>query len=477
MRTRKLLAMLLATTSMALTGCGGEGGGSDDPTGGQSISVDPLKASDLGIDEQYTPSKKDIKQLSGEIVVALDFEGRDVGWKKAAEEYERLQGGNVKINIKADTAGTQYTNKLNEMLQDVINGGTSEWDIVEGNLGYGRTHRTCIDFHTMIREPNAWCGASNQKWEDVLTRQAYYNYDSDTQWGNHYILNTENMQSAWFVNDVAREATKTVTYERIDGTTETGYKNAKGELAGLPIVWDDLINLCRAMQAAGYTNPLGITLSESSLKSLQFTWLLRIYGDYYYRQFYEWIMNTSDLRWIFDPSAKCPELTDGFGVKHSKILNLLFDKNTSYGPGYVGFDSEVYKDFLANLCKMKGLFIQDSTSTDFGEVRSQFMLQSKGKGSAQIVLDYLGQGLQYVQYENDNLKLGYFDYPQMQSGTFKTVTKGDYSPVPGDPIVPEGYITRDIGGNGGFVSIVEQRNNKNKTEIAKDFLRRLYEIK
>ena len=469
----------LSLLCLTLTGCGG--GNNDDGGDGTKISVDPLSAAEVGIAEANLPDKANINQLSGEINIALDFEGRDVGWKAAAKEYERLQGvdkngkNNVTINIKVDTAGDEYGTKLNQMLIDVANGQVGEWDIVEGNLGYGNTRKACVDIHSFIKDPNPYCGKGNESWVDVLEPEAYKNYESDTGWGSHYILNTENMQSAWFVNKVALDATKTVTFTDVNGETQNGYMNEKKVLGGYPITWDDLINLCKAMQAAGYTNPLGISFSASSIKSLQFTWLLRIYGDYYYRQFYKYTMGEGENVWsYYDETERCPELATGFGFKHSKVLNLLFDvsNSTGFGPGYVGYKSEVYKDFVSNLYKMKGLLIRDAEKTEFGELRNQFMLQSNEKSSAQICLDYLGQGLQYMNYENDKFKLGYFDYPQMKSGTFtKDSDPCTYPHQAGQKIVSDNTITRDIGGNGGFVSVVNQTSDKNRTKIAKDFLK------
>ena len=483
----------MAAMCIMLAGCNKKPGTVDS---GLKISVDPISADVVGIDEQYLPAKSEINQLSGEINVALDFEGRDVGWKAAAEEYQRLQGNHVKVNILTGVAGDQYGKKLNEMLQEVAGGATGEWDIVEGNLGYGRTRKACIDIHSFIKDPNPYCGKDNESWTDVLTEEAYRNYESDTGWGNHYILNTENMQSAWFINDVAFQATKDADYVKIqdifEGTNHFhnlgsitqlentlpkthGYKNDRGEFA-YPVTWNDLINLCRAMKAVGYTNPLGISFSSSSIKSLQFTWLLRIYGDYYYRQYYQYTMAGSAEKWAFDKTASCPELGTGFGFKHAKVLNLLFDENSSFGPGYVGYKSEVYYDFVAQLYKMKDLLIENADQKEFNELRNEFKNQSSGNGgksSAQICLDYLGQGLNYLNYENSNFRLGYFDYPEMVSSDYASDSPiaCDDPHNAGDSIVERGTKTRDIGGNGGFVSIINQTNDLNRTAIAKDFIK------
>ncbi len=455
MKKSKLFLSALAVLGFALTSCGG--GGNNGGKG--TITVDPLSASELGIDAEYIPSKESIKQRSGTIDVCLDFEGRHVGWQAVADEYTRLQNNAVKVNINWRIAGSEYGTRLNQELENAIRTGSSEWDIVEGNLGYGKTRKACIDFHTFINDPNAWCGDKNERWSDALSRRAYYNYDSDKSWGDHYILSTEDMQSAWFVNTVALEA-----------AAAKGYVNANGE-AGYPVTWDDLINLCSKMEEAGYTNPLGISLSQSSIKSLQFTWLLRIYGDYYYRQFYEYVQSGDiNTKWPFyDETDKVVENNQGFGTKNCKVLNLLFDDQTTFGPGYVGFKSEVYQDFVKQLAKMKGHFIKNVADTEFSAVRTQFRNQNEGKASAQIILDYLGQGIQYKGSETDSFKLGYFDYPQMISGTYtKASTTGAYDV--GDKIVKDTTITRDIGGNGGFVSIVSQEDVA-QNELNKDFVK------
>jgi len=460
---KKLFVSTVSLLALLSTSCNGGGGGGG---GGKGfITVDPLPAAEVGISEEYLPDKASIKQYSGRIDVCMDFEGRHVGWEKVAREYERLQSNAVTVDINWRIAGSEYGTRLNQELVNAAKTGHSDWDIVEGNLGYGNTRKACVEIDSMITQPNAYCGKNNKQWGDVLSRRAYHNFDSDTATSGHYILNTEDMQSCWFVNNVALKA-----------AGEKGYKNANGKVEN-PITWDDLISLCEYMEKAGYTNPLGISLANSSIKSLQFTWLLRIYGDYYYRQFYPYIMSGDhQARWsYYDPTNPNVESLAGFGTKNCKVLNLLFDKNNyesggGFGPGYVGFNSEVYQDFVSQLAKMKGHLIQNVSDTEFSALRSQFKNQSSGKSSAQIILDYLGQGIQYLDAEEEGkLEIGYFDYPQMISGKFtKASTTGVYDV--GDDIVNPNTITRDIGGNGGFVSIVNQ-SDANQTALNKDFVK------
>lgn len=424
-----------------------------------TIKADFLSASEVGISEEYVPLKSDIKQRSGKININLDFEGRHVGWQAVATEYERLQGGAVTVSVNWKTSGSEYGTKLNEELIKVSQQKDTEWDIVEGNLGYSNTGLACIDITTFIHEANPYCGHNNERWSDLLSPRAYHNSDVDTKTSGIHILNTEDMQSCWFVNDVSfQEAVK------------QGYLNSEGK-AEYPVTWDDLINLCVYMEKAGYNHPLGISLSEASVKSLQFTWLLRIYGDYYYRQYYKYIMGgDSNSTWDwYDATKPNIELTTGFGTKACKSLNLLFDEETTFGPGYCGYKSEVYVDFVSQLAKMKGHLIQNVSDTEFTTLRNQFRNQSSGKDSAQIILDYIGQGIQYIGSENENLKIGYFDYPHMVSGKYtKSSITGAYEV--GDSIVPEETITRDIGGNGGFVSIIDHRDAV-KNDLNIDFIR------
>jgi hypothetical protein len=119
-------------------------------------------------------------------------------------------------------------------------------------------------------------------------------------------MNSEGLQTAWFINDVARDAALMCGY--------TGNET--------PETWDELMDLCYYMQQAGYSNPLGISLDKDSISASQFTWLLRVYGDYYYRNEYQNIMLSNEFE--YDPEDTNPEANMDYGVSANKFFYSIF---------------------------------------------------------------------------------------------------------------------------------------------------------
>lgn len=434
MTKKGLVSCLIAATMIVSTGCGGNSTSGKGNKGGyiSQKALDIKKLGD-GFNPKYLPDTSSIKQQSGKIHVVLDFDGTQYGWEKVAEEYERLHSKQVDVVINTDYSGTMYSEKIVSELQNT----DTDWDIVQGNLGSYHTNSACMHISAISDQVNEYCGA-NVQWNDVLENIAFEsieNHSTDT-----YIINSETMQTCWFVNKTALEA-----------AGKLGYKNADGKVEN-PVTWNDLISLCDYMQQAGYDNPLGISLTEGSIRSAQFSWLTRIYGDYYYRQYYPYVMSAE--YWDdYDPEDASPETADGYGVKFCKIANLMLDKNSSLAEdGFVGVGSDIYKDYLSNFYKMRNYIIADASSTEFATLRDQFRLQSNGKKSAQIILDYVGYGCLYG--DSDAIKLDYFDYPVMES---------DY--------VDSDTLTRDIGGNGGFLSIVKHVGDKEQNDLNIDFMK------
>ena len=387
-----------------------------------------IEFQDLGddFDSDYYPDKTKIKQQEGQIDVVILFEGTEKAWEVVANEYERLHGGSVVVTLDTTWTAANYQETLVNQLQS----GTTEWDIVQGNLAGGNLDTYGMNMNSAIRGLNAYAG-EDRYWKDVLMEDAYVSDKTGTSSAT-YIMNTEGLQTAWFVNKDA-----------MDAAVAKGYKNAEGK-AETPQTWDDLMNLCAKMEEAGYSNPLGISLEASSIGASQFSWLLRVYGDYYYRNEYNKIVYDSDYE--VDLSAEDPEIESAYNVSWTKFYNLTLDETSA---NYVGGTSDKFKDFISQFGKMKPYLSADAATTSMDFVRAQFMTQSNGKASPQIMLDYAGWGLTYGK----KLNMDFFDYPIMES----------------DFVDEDNTLLRDVGGNGGYLSIVAGNQKQNALNL--DFLK------
>ena len=433
---KKLLAlscMALASTMM-LGSCFG-GGNSDESSstsGGSSNKtiVAPKDLTSLGFDSTYNPSAS-IKRQQGTIDVVLLFEGTVKGWEALAAEYSRLHGGEVAVNLN-----TTYTDAkvYQQNLGYELSSDNPTWDIIQGNLAQGELRSFAMNMYNAVKAENLYAG-DDLVWEDVLMEDAYIT-DKSGATEDTYIMNSEGLETAWFINTVALEAAKKNDYNGPDN----------------PKTWDQLMDLCAAMKAAGYKNPLGIALDDDSIGASQFTWLLRVYGDYFYRNEYQNIMVDED-KFIYDATSENPESNSAYSVSANKFFYSLFAyRDNNY---YVGPESKKFQEFIENFQKMRPYLRSNSAQTSLSGLRDEFATQSKGKDgkeSPQIFLDYLGAGLKFKQNEDANFKVDFFDYPVMESN-----------------LIDDETVLRDVGGNGGYLSIV--KHNDKQDALSLDFIK------
>ena len=426
MKKKFLAVTCMALASMfALGSCNLMGGGGDSSTdsaaqGGNKESIAAATPLD-GFDASLLPAADMIEKKQGQIDVVLVFEDTLSGWQALANEYQRLHKGSVVVKLNSTyTEASSYSQNLNNQ----VNNRDGEWDIVQGNLFLGNgLHTYCIDMNTAVLGKNAYAGAEDgeaRTWKSVLTEDAYQSDKSGAS-NQTYIMNSEGLQTAWFVNDVARDA-----------AVDAGYTGSE-----IPANWDELMSLCFYMQEAGYSNPLGIALDKDSISASQFTWLLRVYGDYYYRNEYQNIMLSNSYE--YDQTSINPEADMEYGISANKFFYSIFQDG--YG-SYVGPFSAKYQEFIEQLQKMKPYLRPSAASAEesgLKALRSEFGTQSKGKNSPQILLDYAGAGLAFLQSQDEEFQLDFFDYPVMVS---------EY--------IPKGTALRDVGGNGGYLSIVKR---------------------
>ena len=158
-----------------------------------------------------------------------------------------------------------YTERIRN---EEVNPNT-DWDIVQGNL-LNDLDSHCYNLADVIKSSkNPYAG--NHPWTDVIEEEAYVT-DVTGSTDYTYLLNTESLSTSWFINTrTAQEA----------GITTMN-----------PNTWDGLLDVLDKYQEAGYKYPLGLALDSDSINNSQFSWLLRIYGDYFFRQSYKYTSKT-----------------------------------------------------------------------------------------------------------------------------------------------------------------------------------------
>jgi len=428
MKKKFIVPLLLGGLVLSIASCGGGGGGS---------SGEPQDPLDLGekFNKEYYPVKtsnevaKIIKGASGRmsINVALNFEGTEEAWKTLATEYMRLCGNVVDVNIIGGLDTGAYTDRVRI---EEANAQTT-WHIVQGNLLTNASGH-CENLKDNIEVTNPYAG--DKVWKDTLEEKAYIT-DVSGSTDTVYTLNSEDLLTAWFINTkTAKEA----------GVTET-----------TPKTWEDLLAILQKYKDAGYTYPLGLSLKKDSITASQFAWLLRIYGDYYFRSNYQYITKSydsvkkEDKTYTYDKTAQNPEGSTKYTVSYNRLISTMLDDGCDY---YVGPKSSIYKDFVSNFKKLSNYISPSAYNYSFDDVRTSFKAQNN-KEAPQIVIDYSGQGLAYLDASGLKDNLDFFDYPTMES---------EY--------VPTGTITRDVGGNGGYLSIFKY-GSKMQKDLSKDFLK------
>lgn len=423
------LGILALSLTSVLAGCS-SGGGSE---GGEP--QDPI---DLGssFNAEYYPKKSEniVKSLCNgkkkTITLALNYEGNDAAWIELAKEYERLSGNWVTVDVKTFANADLYTQNLQQQESNT----QTEWDIVSGNLLANAT-KSAYNLQGLETSKNPYMG--NKKWSDALETSAY-------KGDSTYSLNTENLLTAWFVNKNA--------------TTAAGIADKDV----CPTTWEGLLANLEALKKVGYRYPLGLSLNNDSVRNSQFAWLLRIYGDYYFRSYYKCINRSFDQKtgtdklFTYRPEDQDIESDKGLDRSYSRMFATMMDENS--GDFFCGPTSDVYTEFLNQFFKLKEYIDPSASSYTFTEVRSHFMAQAmgdNGKESPQIMLDYTGKGLQFMDAERLKGQVEFFDYPKMTSS-------GDF--------IPANTVVRDVGGSGGYLAIFSCRG-KEQIDLDKDFLK------
>ncbi len=386
------------------------------------------------------PAVSSVEKFEGEIGVSLIFGNTIDAWKNVRAEYNKLQP-HVRVTLNESTAEEYRT-----LLSNELSSSTSNWDIFQGNYAQSRLATVAYDFYPDITQSkNVYAG--DGIWRNVLDKNAYI---TEINSNKSYILNSQFLMTAWFVN--------------ADAFIGAGLADPQdASKPAVPATWDELIAACASLKAQGYTNPLGLAGSQESLQSSQFSWLLRVYGDQYYREELQNIIpvkgdynyNAYIAGFEYDEYDTQPEGDSKFVVNEARLYNAILDSSSA---NFVGGTSEKYKEFLSNLAMISDYVSPSFLTQGHTDVRAAFVANRADKTSPVILLDYLGFGINFPEYMKSSaapFDIEFFDYPHMTGEHVST------------------DFVRDVGGNGGYITMRyhDESMKPGQNKLTKDFIK------
>lgn len=182
--------------SVTDTAGGSSGGGNTSTTESQGL---PDGIIDTGIDDAYLPVVSDIKKYSGEVNVDMIFGKHESGWKAVKQAYQALQP-QVTVNLSSH-GGSDYATAIKQELQS----DNTSLGVFAGNYVNTLVPTYGYDFKAnALDTKNVYAG--NKIWRDVLTTQAYTMNTSSTGVDTLYVMNSQSLETCWYINVEAFKA-------------------------------------------------------------------------------------------------------------------------------------------------------------------------------------------------------------------------------------------------------------------------------
>ena len=215
---KKWIAFTMALAmSLTLVGCGGNGGGNT--TDERIMHIDGL-ADDLYPNLERMDASGD-NNFAGSVDVDIVFGKTKPGWEAVEKAYEKIQTG-VDVRLNAHSDGTYLNDVTN-----AVNNANTDWDIFQGNR-VSNVSSAAINLSSQLFDENHYAGkeiddpdveeGASKMWQSVLSTDAYITDKSGSNTAC-YIMNSESLSTAWFVNETAFKA-----------AVENGYKNDSGKV-------------------------------------------------------------------------------------------------------------------------------------------------------------------------------------------------------------------------------------------------------
>ena len=202
---KKWIAFTMALAmSLTIVGCGGNGGGNT--TDERIMHIDGL-ADDLYPNLERMDASGD-NNFAGSVDVDIVFGKTKPGWEAVEKAYEKIQTG-VDVRLNAHSDGTYLNDVTN-----AVNNANTDWDIFQGNR-VSNVSSAAINLSSQLFDENHYAGkeiddpdveeGASKMWQSVLSTDAYITDKSGSNTAC-YIMNSESLSTAWFVNETAFKA-------------------------------------------------------------------------------------------------------------------------------------------------------------------------------------------------------------------------------------------------------------------------------
>ena len=408
--------------------------------------------------ETPTPTPEAGRKGTVQITIPANAEAEN-SWLQMIKAYKQIPGNeNVTVKMTPFSDSASYTDWLTSTLASGVQNVSA--DIVVGDVAgqYMKTH--FVDLLPYLSTPNPY--ASNAEWKSVFEQAAYRTYSSESAL---YTLSADTTQ-VFFVY-------------RKDLFAHFG--------KDVPETWDELEELCdffSKTQVYGRPEKTYIPLAlggNPSAMGLPIGWLMRIYGDQYFRNYAD-IAHAQSTDYAYDPMVDAdwsykPNLSDYTGTDAEKKLAAVnLDNPESYTANVLRAYSEYfseggqnhkhakYMDILENMKAVIGnpaYMVPDYPNSGYGAALGYFYADEAVMtvAATDFISAYAAQkGI--TPEEALETDLGVFYAPPMT----------DNPSVPGG--APDVNYTRMLGGPNGFFSVVNKSTAQ--TELVMDFMKYVF---
>ena len=479
---KRLLSLILAILLLGsmLVACGGPAADPVDPAdpvnpadpADPGESADPGEDASVGINEEIynklapeyrfdldeVLEKRQSGKMAGTIYIDRAFLAEMSGWEYVTQAYSALYP-DVEFELHNHASGKDMATAISTpMAAGAHNIGIMQGNYVKNDLkNYGYNFQSGI-----LDEINPYAGVGEDGegyvWSDVMSDQLM-----EIGAASSNLLVSQETVTGIFINTSA--------------LVEAGYVDADGN-AKIPTTWNEMMDACAALKAAGYTAPFAI----GEMTGVAMEWVIKVYADQCYRDLlddvqqqvgdYNYKQATADF--AFSLSDEQPEYDSKYNINTMRVYNALLNKSSD-SPYYVGAGSDRFNCFMSNFMK-----ISDYLSPTFAEETITTMQQNflaGTKDSPVFMPCYLGFGVSIMNTEGVDFEWEVIDYVPMECTCDVPCNQnGGCDHVDNDETHNEctkhirTTVTRDVGGYGGYIGLYTYGKSEEQIELYLDFI-------